>query len=75
MSVDGNTATGKLSVRGITNEETVKGITINKKGDDVILSGTLTFDRQKYGVKFDSGSKEAILSDDIVLNIKMMASI
>ncbi|MBI1288869.1 MAG: YceI family protein [Flavobacteriales bacterium] len=67
VSEDGSTATGKLTVRGITNEETVKDI----KVADGTVSGTLTFDRKKYDVAWDAPMKDAVLSNDIPLEITL----
>jgi len=75
ISVDGNSAKGKLNIRGISNEEVVKNIEITKSGDNYVMTGSLTFDRQKYDVKWSSGTKESVLSDDIVLNVKLTTSI
>jgi len=74
-SVSGTNATGQMTIKGITNEETIKDVSINKKGDALIISGSLTIDRQKYGVVWAHPVKENVLSDDIVLGIKMTASI
>lgn len=67
VSEDGTSAVGKLTVRGITNEETVKNI----KVADGTVSGTLTFDRKKYDVAWDSPMKDAVLSNDIPLEITL----
>jgi polyisoprenoid-binding protein YceI len=70
-SVDGDKAKGNLTVRGVTNEETIENMVVNTTGDDVKVSGKVTFDRQKYGVAYSTGSKDAILSDDIEINVEL----
>lgn len=67
VSEDGTSATGKLTVRGISNEETVENI----KVADGTVTGTLTFDRKKYSVAWDSPMKDAVLSNDIPLEITL----
>jgi polyisoprenoid-binding protein YceI len=70
-SVSGNTATGDLTVRGKTNEETVTDIVITESNGTLTASGKMTFDRQKYNVAWSSGSKDMVLSDDIVLQVNL----
>ena len=73
-SVTGNTATADLTVRGKTNSETITDIVITPNAADstVKAMGKLTFDRQKYGVTWDSGSKDYVVSNDIVLAIEIL---
>lgn len=74
-SVSGNTATGNLTVRSSTHEETVniESVTVGDDGS-VSAKGTLTFDRQKYDVKWEHFMKDVLLRDDIELKIDLMAS-
>jgi polyisoprenoid-binding protein YceI len=67
VAEDGSSAKGKLTVRGITNEETVKNITLA----DGTLNGTLTFDRTKYDVAWTHPVKEMLISNDIALVIAL----
>jgi polyisoprenoid-binding protein YceI len=67
-SVSGNTATGTLTIRGKSGEETIQNIT---KNEDGTISGTLTFNRKNYDVAFDHPMKEMVLSKDIILDIKL----
>ncbi len=67
VAADGSSAKGNLTVRGITNVETVKNITLA----DGTLSGTLTFDRTKYEVAFSHPVKEMVISNDIALVIAL----
>ncbi len=73
-SVDGTTATGKLTVRGTTNEEKVTDIAVTEENGVVKVTGKLAFDRQKYGVAWSSGSKDAVLNDIIELEITLSGS-
>jgi polyisoprenoid-binding protein YceI len=73
-SVEGNTATGKLTVRGTTNEEKVTDIAVTEENGAVKATGKLAFDRQKYGVAWASGSKDAVLNDMIELEIALSGS-
>lgn len=61
------TVSGNLTVRGKTNQETVTDVKIA----DGTVTGTLVFDRKKYDVAWDSPMKDAVLSDDIELNIEL----
>ena len=70
-SVEGNTAIGNLTVRGKTNEEKVTDIVVTEENGTLKATGKLAFDRQKYGVAWSSGSKDAILNDNIELEIAL----
>ena len=70
-SVSGNTATGDLTLRGKTNEETVTNITVDTVGG-VKATGKLIFDRQKYNVAYKAAG-DKILSNDITLEITLVA--
>ena len=70
-SVEGNTAAGNLTVRGKTNVEKVTDIVVTEENGTVKATGKLAFDRQKYGVAWSSGSKDAVLNDNIELEIAL----
>ena len=72
--VEGNTATGNLTVRGRTFPETVKDIVLTQDANGVSATGNLTFDRQKYGVSWSSPMKDMVLSNDIVLKVDLKAA-
>jgi len=69
--VDGNTATGNLTVRGHTNEEQVRNITLTTEGPSIHATGALTFNRQTYGVSWKSPMQDMVLSNDIVLTVDL----
>lgn len=70
-AVNGNEATGTLTVRGKSNTETVKNIVVTEENGTVKATGTLTFDRKKYGVSFDMPVKDMVLSNDIELAVEL----
>ncbi|MBN2174197.1 MAG: YceI family protein [Bacteroidales bacterium] len=69
-----STATGLLTIRGITSEEKVNNIKISKEGDIVKITGDLVFDRKKYGVSWDSPLQDRVLSNDIELKVELIGS-
>ncbi|AWV98156.1 YceI family protein [Arcticibacterium luteifluviistationis] len=71
---EGTTVTGNLTVRGITNEETVENVEIITVGDVTNITGNLTFDRKKYDVSFDVPVKDMVISNDIQLSINLVAA-
>ena len=71
-SASGNTATGDLTVRGKTNQETVTDIVVTEEGGVMKASGKLVFDRQKYNVAWNTGSVDAVLGDNIELNVSLV---
>ncbi|MEQ9186515.1 MAG: YceI family protein [Cryomorphaceae bacterium] len=73
-SVQGNKIMGNLTIRGNTNLETisVSNMTMNEDGS-MTATGTLVFDRQKYDVAWEHFLKDTVLSDDITLEITLVA--
>ena len=72
--VDGSTVTGDFTVRGITHEEQVENVSVTREDDSYKISGELTFDRTKYDVRFQMTLQDMVLSNDIKLNIELLAS-
>ncbi len=70
--VDGNTAWGKLTVRGHTHEEKVDNISIEEKDGHVVISGDLVFDRKKYDVSWDSPMQDRVLSNNIEVKVELV---
>lgn len=60
--------TGNLTIRGNTNEEMVKNVSVQ----DGKVTGDLTFDRKKYDVSWEAPMPDAVLSNDIELNIELV---
>ncbi len=75
-SITDNTIVGDLTVRGKTNEETVtiNGMEMSEDGSAMTATGTLVFDRQKYDVAWAHYLEDVILSDDISLEIRLVAN-
>ena len=67
--VANNTITGNLTIRGKTNEETVKDVSIDLAGKTA--SGKLTFDRTEYDVAFTHPAEDVVISDDVELEIQL----
>ena len=70
-NTEGTTVIGDLTVKGKTNSEKLTNVTIAETENGIQLSGTLTFDRQKYGITYKNTMNDMVLSDDIELNIKI----
>jgi polyisoprenoid-binding protein YceI len=71
-SVNGNTVSGNLTIRGKSNPETIEISSIALEGENVKISGKMTFDRQKYGVAFAMPGKDLLLSDDITISVDLV---
>lgn len=61
------TVNGNLTIRGNTNAETVTDVVVGEE----TVTGKLVFDRKKYDVSWDAPMKDAVLSDDIPLEINL----
>tara|TARA_B100000508_G_C11427550_1_gene261667 strand:+ start:139 stop:771 length:633 start_codon:yes stop_codon:yes gene_type:complete len=72
-SHEGDKLVGDLTVRGITNEETVDLSSVSFDGG-FSGSGVLVFDRQKYDVKWEHYVEDYVLSDDIEIKLEIVAS-
>ena len=70
-TVEGNSATGELTVRGKSNEEKVTDITVDTTAGVATAKGKLVFDRQKYGVSYKSTMRDMVLSDEIILEVTL----
>lgn len=71
---EGDKVMGNLTVRGITNPETVENVVIMDENGSTVMTGDLTFDRKKYEVSFDTGAEDMIISDDIEVSVKLVAA-
>ncbi len=72
MAATGNTATAEMTLRGRTNPETITDIVIIEENGMATATGKLVFNRQKYGVAWSSGSKDAVLSDDVEITVSIV---
>jgi polyisoprenoid-binding protein YceI len=73
-SVEGNVATGDLTVKGKTNEEKLQIESVEVADKKVTAKGKLTFNRQNYGVAYKATMKDMVLSDDIELMVTVIAN-
>jgi polyisoprenoid-binding protein YceI len=73
-SVDGQTATGTMTIRGTSNQETVENITMMDEDGKKVLMGTLKFNRMNYDVSFEMPVADKVLSEEIQLNIKLVSA-
>ena len=73
-SMEGNTITGDLTVRGKTNEEKVTDVMVEEIEGGLKASGKLVFDRQKYDVAWAHFMQDVVLSDEITLDIELNAA-
>ncbi len=73
-SAEGMKVMGNLTIRGNSNVETIEitNMTMNEDGT-MTATGTLVFDRQKYDVAWEHFLKDTVLSDDIKLEITLVA--
>ena len=64
-----NTVYGNLTVRGITESEVVEDVIfdVEKKS----ATGTLKFDRQKYGVAYKGSKKDMLVGDEVEMTISL----
>lgn len=72
-SVEGNSAKGLLTIRGITHEEMVENIQVSEENGKTVVSGDLVFDRKKYDIKWDYPTKDKLLKKEIELKIKLVS--
>lgn len=74
-SMEGSTLKGDLTVRGITHpgEVKIESMEVAPDGNTMKATGKLTFDRQKYDVKWAHFMQDVVLSDDIKLDITLVA--
>jgi len=73
-AINGLTITGDLTVKGKTSSETFTVEASEVTDNKVTLTGSLKFDRQKYGVAWVHYMKDMVLSDDISLTIAITAT-
>ena len=64
-----NTVYGNLTIRGITESEVVENVIFNV--DKKSATGTLKFDRQKYGVAYKGSKKDMLVGDEVEMTISL----
>ena len=64
-----NKVYGNLTVKGITDSEVVENVIfdVEKKS----ATGTLKFDRQKYGVNYKGSKKDMLVGDEVEMTISL----
>ena len=70
-STEGGVVKGDLTIKGITHEAIIKNINLEEKDGAIVTNGTLTFDRQAYGISWKHYMKDMTLSDNIELEINI----
>jgi polyisoprenoid-binding protein YceI len=68
-SSEGGVVKGDLTIKGITHEQTLENLSLEEKDGVLNATGTLTFDRQAYEMKWVHYIKDYTLSDDVDLKI------
>lgn len=71
---EGNTVMGNLTVRGKTNPEKVENVVISEENGQMHLKGDIKFDRTKYDVAFKHPMQEMVISNDIEMNVTLVAN-
>lgn len=71
---EGNVVMGNLTVRGKTNPEKVENVVITEENGQMHLKGDIKFDRTKYDVAFKHPMKDMVISNDIEMNVTLVAN-
>ena len=71
---EGSTVMGNLTVRGKTNPEKVENVVITEENGQVRMNGDIKFDRTKYDVSFKHPMQEMVVSNDIEMNVTLVAN-
>ena len=64
-----NTVYGNLTIRGITESEVVENVIFDSETKSA--TGTLIFDRQKYGVAYKGSKKDMLVGDEVEMTISL----
>lgn len=72
-AVKDNKAVGKMTIRGNTNEVEVNIADVHAHEGDVHITGSAVLDRQAYDVQFSHPAEEMVLSDDLEIEVDIMA--
>lgn len=71
-SVEGNSAKGTLSIRGISKEESVENLSVVEENGKVKILGDMVFNRKDYDVSWDYSSKDMLLKKEVELKIELV---
>ena len=64
-----NKVYGNLTIRGITESEVVENVILDVETKSA--TGTLKFDRQKYGVNYKGSKKDMLVGDEVEMTISL----
>jgi polyisoprenoid-binding protein YceI len=75
--VEGNTYSGNLTIKGVTNPTSFTAIA-SKDGKSTVYKGTITVDRSKYNIKYGSKSffdnlGDKVIYDEFTLDFSLVA--
>lgn len=70
---EGNTVMGNLTIRDKTFPEKVQDVVVLEEEGGLTFTGQLIFDRTKYDVAFKHPMQEMVLSNDVKMDIKLVA--
>jgi polyisoprenoid-binding protein YceI len=73
-SMEGNTATGTLTIRGHSHPEKVTDIKVSTENGQKTITGKLVFERKKYDVSWEYPVQDKILKNEIELDIHLIGS-
>ena len=65
---------GDMTIRGVTNSETIENVTMENMDGKVKATGSMTLDRQKYNVAWSNPAEDKVLSDDLDLEFVIVAN-
>lgn len=71
--VDGNTASGVMTLRGIEQEIKIEDLDVHAHEGEVHITGTSSFDRRAFGAEFTHPVEETVVADNVDINIDITA--
>ena len=71
---NGKTALSTLVIRGTDGSVHIKDIETSDEGGNLVITGTMTFDRQNYGVSWAHPMKEMVIADDVNVSVRVVAT-
>ena len=71
---EGSTVLGNLTVRGKTHPEKVENVSVTEENGQMHLKGDIKFDRTKYDVAFKHPMQDMVISNDIEMNVTLVAT-